>query len=1145
MTMKIHLKLTTLAILGLVTLGTQIAPAAETIGVTSLLKEMVDFENLAQRPEPPFKEATASSYDRESHKGGAAWFANSDVGQYVRTETNDGRREHVLADLKGPGTITRFWSANPTLPAMTRFYFDGEKQPRFAVPLADLFTGKTPPFGPVFSYISATGGNLYYPLPYTRSLKITVEQTGEPIGLYYEIGYRTYPPGTAVETLDPKRAGNWAGVQSQVAEALSEPMPLPTPPGPRFPTYLHRLTIQPGETKSVDEILGEQAVYEWSAGVDGKTADPVAAQKAYRDLLLDVRFDGQRSILTPLGDFFGSGPGVNPYENLFFTVRENGKMISRLLMPFKQSMQMSLTNLGTIPYTVRIRLRVGPYKFTDRTYHLRAQWGSLSRHTRPFFDVNYLKTSGEGKVIGTVYQIANPVLIWWGEGDQKVFIDGESFPSTFGTGTEDDYGYAYGNNQPFTRPYHAQTRVDGPASGGHISLNRWYVLDALPYRTGIRFDQEMWHWMPCKPTWAHVIYWYAKPGTPGPREIDRKMLAPPNLGIRADMLEPLEGESLQHEETGGKAEPQRLANCLGATHLFWHDAKPGDRLTMHFAVPKAGRYSVELNLCMAPDYGRQKLSINGKPVAQVIDGYWPELSWQQAKLGVFDLNEGDNTLVAEALDPNPKAKLRNLLGLDYIFLIRQPPETARDYWDILLLQGQRIGYCHTTVRRVVEAGRELVRTESVLSMSLRRGNDTSTQEIRSMNLETPDGKLLRLESQIGLGPTAVKTTGEVKGDHIEIETSGAASAAAKSSVPCPPDVMGSFAVDESLIRKPMQPGERRTFKSFLPELQQVTDIEMTARKFEPCKLPTGTHELLRIDAVTRFATGQKIEQTIWTDRTGETLKTFMPTLGAIETYRVSKAEALKKLDAAQLDLVANTMVKIDPPLSNPYQTKQVRYRVHVDKGDPAALFVSGPTQAIKSIDAHTAEITVYAIRPGQPGGNANAPPDPPTQDDLRPNVLVQSDDPLIVADAKKAAGDEKDPWRVAVALEGFVNRAITKKNFTQTFASAAEVAKSREGDCTEHGVFLMALCRARGIPARAAIGLVYVEPAQAFGYHLWTEVYIDKRWIPIDGTLALGGIDAAHLKVAQTNLKDASGYSAFLPVMQLLGGLSIKVIDAK
>ena len=99
----------------------------------------------------------------------------------------------------------------------------------------------------------------------------------------------------------------------------------------------------------------------------------------------------------------------------------------------------------------------------------------------------------------------------------------------------------------------------------------------------------------------------------------------------------------------------------------------------------------------------------------------------------------------------------------------------------------------------------------------------------------------------------------------------------------------------------------------------------------------------------------------------------------------------------------------------------------------------------------------------------------PTEDDLRPNSFIQSDDPLIVADAKKAAGDETDPWRVAVALERYVNREVTKKDFTQAFATAAEVAKSREGDCTEHAVFLAALARARGIPARVAIGLVYMR----------------------------------------------------------------------
>ena len=72
-----------------------------------------------------------------------------------------------------------------------------------------------------------------------------------------------------------------------------------------------------------------------------------------------------------------------------------------------------------------------------------------------------------------------------------------------------------------------------------------------------------------------------------------------------------------------------------------------------------------------------------------------------------------------------------------------------------------------------------------------------------------------------------------------------------------------------------------------------------------------------------------------------------------------------------------------------------------------------------------------------------------------------------------------------------------------------------------------------------------MQGTSAFGYHMWTEVYIDKRWIPIDGTLALGGIGAGHLEIAHTNLEGASVYSAFLPVVQILGRLKIEIIDVR
>jgi hypothetical protein len=137
------------------------------------------------------------------------------------------------------------------------------------------------------------------------------------------------------------------------------------------------------------------------------------------------------------------------------------------------------------------------------------------------------------------------------------------------------------------------------------------------------------------------------------------------------MLDPFEGELLQFETKGGTAAKERLANCSLAEHLVWREARPGDRLTVHFAVPKAGRYSIELNLCMSPEYGRQKVFIDGVAADQVIDCYSPQLYWLHPKLGLFDLKEGDNSLVVEALPPNSEAKPGNLFGLDYIFLIRQ------------------------------------------------------------------------------------------------------------------------------------------------------------------------------------------------------------------------------------------------------------------------------------------------------------------------------------------------------------------------------------------------------------------------------------------------------------------------------------------
>ena len=109
----------------------------------------------------------------------------------------------------------------------------------------------------------------------------------------------------------------------------------------------------------------------------------------------------------------------------------------------------------------------------------------------------------------------------------------------------------------------------------------------------------------------------------------------------------------------------------------------------------------------------------------------------------------------------------------------------------------------------------------------------------------------------------------------------------------------------------------------------------------------------------------------------------------------------------------------------------------------------------------------------------------------------------------------------------------------------AEVAKSREGDCTEHAVLLAALLRARGVPARVAIGLVYVAKSQAFGFHMWTEAWVDRGWLPLDATLGQGGIGGGHLKLRHTSLSESAGLGSFLPVAEVMGQLKIEVLEVQ
>jgi transglutaminase-like putative cysteine protease len=170
------------------------------------------------------------------------------------------------------------------------------------------------------------------------------------------------------------------------------------------------------------------------------------------------------------------------------------------------------------------------------------------------------------------------------------------------------------------------------------------------------------------------------------------------------------------------------------------------------------------------------------------------------------------------------------------------------------------------------------------------------------------------------------------------------------------------------------------------------------------------------------------------------------------------------------------------------------------------------------------------------------------QDSLAPTPFCQSDDPGIIAVAKEIVGAERNAWRAAKKIAEWVDQEITP-NYNVGFASAAEILKNREGDCTEHTVIFVALCRAAGIPARAAVGVMY--GSGIFAYHMWPEVFVgrwvdlDAKWLARDEKTGEYYTDATHIKFGRSDLNENLFQEMITSISEIMGKLQVEILEYK
>lgn len=647
---------------------------AETFTYVDLVNKLTDLEGLATLPALGETCAQWSSYDRASRYDAATgkyvgWDANGDGSGYIRKEGDT----FVFAEMEGPGCIWRMWSALAQ-EGHVRIYLDGATEPTVDLPFDGYFNLKNKPFiYPGLVHDASSGRNCYVPIPYQKSCKIVADDKW---GAYFHYTYTTYPKGTILPTFTRDLGPNEIAALEKASRFITKS--LGTDPKRRKDQAViaPMVSVAPGETATVAKISGPNAI----TCIRARINDGAYTEDQLRSAVLKIYWDGEKqpSVWAPIGDFFGTGPGLRQYKSLPMGVTANDAY-SYWYMPFGKEAVIELTNEGGTTFATQFFITSAPLsKPIAELGRFHAKWhrdAFLPTEPERGIDWPMLKTQGRGRFCGVALEVWNPKGGWWGEGDEKYFVDGEKFPSTIGTGSEDYFGYAWGNPALFQNAYHNQTRNDNSSNASHISLNRWLIMENVPFQESFEGDIEKYFPNNRPSLDAVMAYWYlardGKDPYQGVALKDRTNWYEMPLVKKIPGV--YEGEFMKTVSvTGGSAATQMLADTWSNnSHLWWTGAKPGDKLIVELPVSKDGKYDLVMGFTKAIDYGIVQLALDGVKIGNPIDFYNDGvIPMGPVSFGVLDLKAGTHQISAEILGANEKAIKGYMFGLDYVQLKR-------------------------------------------------------------------------------------------------------------------------------------------------------------------------------------------------------------------------------------------------------------------------------------------------------------------------------------------------------------------------------------------------------------------------------------------------------------------------------------------
>jgi transglutaminase-like putative cysteine protease len=447
-------------------------------------------------------------------------------------------------------------------------------------------------------------------------------------------------------------------------------------------------------------------------------------------------------------------------------------------------------------------------------------------------------------------------------------------------------------------------------------------------------------------------------------------------------------------------------------------------------------------------------------------------------------------------------------------------------WRGVYYRGEKIGFTVNQTHPTAD-GFE-VQEDARLQMSL-LGATTPAAIRTTAQLDAAFGlRAFQFSLDPGTGP--VEVSGVVTGRHVSLTLKTASGTQREERDLEDVPVLG-VSLPRRLASEGFKPGTRR----------QVLLFDPATMRGEPATIEVGRRELVnvasplpaRVPAFRVDMTFAGLRTTAWVTDTGEVLReeSQMGLMSVREAPDVARRMAISRGVTGDL-LEASAVVPRNITKQRIDDGRDVRrIRLRIEGTDISGPDLQGTGQTVQG--------DVLEIRDARSIRAAAADPDLARY--LRPEPLIESDDPAIRAAAAAAVLGATDPRIVAERLTRSVNGMLDKKP-TVSLPSAREVLRTKVGDCNEHTALYVAMARSLGLPSRIAVGLAYTRGA--FFYHAWPEVYIDEGrgrglWLPVDPTFNQFPADATHLRLAR------GGLDRQAVILPMIGKIEMTIVDVE